>query len=432
MEPVATGSERQPIQGGGREGDHVASWANRARTNRISAALVALATIASAACYFVGYIITDDLRLQEALPLAGAFVGFGLVGAVILRQDARHRMGWLFAWIAIAGSWSGIAVVLTANAGFPLFVHMGSNTAWWAMILGLFVLLPLWFPTGYPVSPRWRWVAWLGIAATIGVIALDVLAQSVCVHERDSLVLNQYTCLEWAQNPIGISGNHGSEQSSIGVVLFLFMLAAFVGALASVVVRFRRSSGVERRQLKWFAYAMGILIVWVIITDWFVTSVLGIDDSVLEDAGSLGFAIVLTAVPISAGLAILKYRLYDIDRIVNRAVVYAVVVGVLLVVFVAGSVWIPTALATGDSSLAVAATTLVVFFLFQPLRRRVQVFVNSRFYRSRYDPQQVADEFSVRLRDEVDPDVVAHDWLEVVNRTMQPSSVGVWVQERNP
>jgi hypothetical protein len=185
--------------------------------------------------------------------------------------------------------------------------------------------------------------------------------------------------------------------------------------------------GVERQQLKW-VLAAGI---------WFPLSLIVFgsifDEGPLSDAvGVFGtFVITFNAMAVGVGIAVLRYRLYDIDRIINRTAVYAIVVGLLAVVFAAGAVWIPSLLPFEESNLAVAASTLAVFFLFNPLRQRTQRFVDRRFYRSRYDAQQVADEFSARLRDQVDPDQVAAEWVEVVQRTMQPATVAVWVREES-
>lgn len=196
------------------------------------------------------------------------------------------------------------------------------------------------------------------------------------------------------------------------------MLAGFTFGAVSLIVRYRRGGSIERQQIKWIIFAAMLLL-----------PAIALSDAYQDTVGPLILGFAIMVFPIAITVAILKYRLYEIDRIVNRTVVYAIVVVLLGAVFALGAVWIPSRLPFEDNNLAVAASTLAVFFLFNPLRIRVQRFVDHRFYRSRYDAQQVADDFSARLRDQVDPEAVASEWVEVVQRTMQPASVAVWVRE---
>jgi hypothetical protein len=186
------------------------------------------------------------------------------------------------------------------------------------------------------------------------------------------------------------------------------------------VVRWVRSHGIERQQMKavvlaFSLFAIGMAIEFGVQQDHPVGSVLLI-------AGGL-------LIPVSIGVAIVRYRLYDIDRLVSRTVTYALVAGLLAVIFAAGVVWIPSALRLGDSQLLVAGSTLAVAALFNPLRKRIRSLVDRRFNRSRYDAERVMDEFADSLRDRVDPDGVVEGWVGVVNGTMQPSTVGVWVRD---
>ncbi len=204
-------------------------------------------------------------------------------------------------------------------------------------------------------------------------------------------------------------------------IAFLLGFLAVVPATLSLLLRHRRGTAVERQQIKWLLAAASAFV---------VTFVVGI--ALFEGVGGWVplTAIAMGLIPGSVAVAVLRYRLYDIDRIINRAAVYAVVVALLGAVFVAGAVWVPSLLPVEDNNLAVAASTLVVFFLFNPLRVRVQRVVDRRFFRSRYDAQLVVEDLSAQLRDEVDPDQVAAQWLEVVRETLQPESVSVWVRER--
>ena len=181
----------------------------------------------------------------------------------------------------------------------------------------------------------------------------------------------------------------------------------------------------ERQQLKWFAYSV-VFAIAVIVAGGFIP---GVSEEATNRIGTVVWGVGPALIIASIGLAILRYRLYDIDRLINRTLVYGLVVGLLAVVFVAGTVWIPYLLPTNDSSLAVAASTLAVFFLFQPLRKRVQAWVDRRFYRSRYDSQLVADSLAVQLRDQVDPGMVSREWALAVQTTMQPATMALWVRD---
>ena len=202
-----------------------------------------------------------------------------------------------------------------------------------------------------------------------------------------------------------------------------FMLTAVGGAVVGAVMRFRRSIGIERQQMKVFAGALSISIVGMALN-------LILYEIGNEPAANALFAIWVLVLVSSIAVAVLRYRLYDFDRVVSRTVSYALLVLILGAVYVAGAVWLPTRIVGEQSPLFVAGSTLAVAALFTPVRRRVMTWVDRRFYRSRYQLERVMDDFSSHLQDQVDPDRMASDWVILVTDTLRPTTAGVWVRDR--
>jgi hypothetical protein len=354
--------------------------------------------------YSGGRLVAEDIYLIPAI--TGT-----VIGAFLTVKRPDNRMGPLMAVMAAALVTLGLSNVLvpwTLQQGSDALVVVAvqlSDLAWVTQFVTALVLLPLWFPTGRPLDRRW---AWLGRIAVVAALLSEIsffLSETACAYE--STMAEECVVVD---NPWGISGFAGFE--SLLLVTFLMALAA----IASTFVRWRRSDDVERHQIKWFFVAAVALLIA------FVISFLDINLTL----NNVAFALGLTAVWVSIAIAVLKYRLYDIDRIISRTVAYAVVIGVLAAIY-AGLV---TAIGSRFAgSLPVAASTLAVAALFNPLRRRVQAWVDRHFNRSAYDTEQVMHEFVRSLRDEVHTDEVVGGWVEVVDSTMQPSSVGVWVKE---
>jgi hypothetical protein len=224
-------------------------------------------------------------------------------------------------------------------------------------------------------------------------------------------------------NPIGVAAVENPEESAVGVALLnLLVLMAVVG-FGSLVLRFRRSRGEERQQLKWFAYAGALL----------PLSVLG--DFLPAPLGNLVFAVPIVFLPVAAGIAVLRYRLYDIDRIVNRTLVYGLLTALLAGVYT-GAVLVLGQLFGGvgrdPPSWAVAAATLAVAALFQPARRRIQQAVDRRFNRRKYNAAQTIEAYSVRLRDQIDLDTLSRELLAVVDQTVQPTRALLWLRPSPP
>jgi hypothetical protein len=273
-------------------------------------------------------------------------------------------------------------------------------------------LLLLLFPDGRPPSPRWRPVLWL-------VLGTAVLG-SVHVALKPG-TLN--TEMLPAANPAGIESLSGLFDVVNGVLIVPFAVALILSA-ASVIVRFRRSRGEERLQMKWLAFAAGLLIAA------FLVGILVLVSFGYEDAGGGLVGAALAVVPVAIGIAILRYRLYEIDRVISRTLVYGlltVVLGGAYAGLVLAGQWAFSSFA-GGSDLAIAVSTLVVAALFLPLRRRIQGVVDRRFYRRRYDAQRTLDAFGSRLREQVELGALAADLRGVVDETMQPAHVSLWLR----
>ena len=226
-------------------------------------------------------------------------------------------------------------------------------------------------------------------------------------------------------NPLGLDAIAGLAPVLLSIITGLLLLVVVLVAVAAVLVRLRRARGVERQQLKWFADAASLLGVAVV-----VAVVLPSAGSSLVDTVTIMLA--LAALPVAIGIALLRYRLYEIDRLINRTLVYGLLTALLVgvyagLVFVLGDLLNP---ADGSSELAVAASTLTVAALFQPARRRVQAVVDRRFNRARYDATRTVEAFSARLRDQVDLDTLSSELLGVVDHTVQPTQASLWLRRR--
>lgn len=346
--------------------------------------------------YLVPVITAAGMSLLLSLRRPENSIGtlIGVVGASLVTLGATN---FLVPEAAERGDYLLTALLLIIADG-----------AWITQFITAFVLLPLWFPTGSPPSPAWAWVGRAG--AFLGGVAFVsfVFAESVCARfDSDG------SCAEPIDIAWGIEGFAGLES------LVLAAMVMAVPAIVALFVRLRRSAGVERQQLKWFLFAATSLALGLIssfdnfnLPQW------------VNDAIS---AVTLSALWVAIGVAIVRYRLFEIDRIVSRTVSYAVVAGLLALVFF-GVVTVLTTFLPMESDLAIAGSTLAVAAAFNPLRRRVQGQVDRRFNRARYDTERVMGEFAGELRDEVDSGEIIDGWLNAVVDTMQPEAVGVWVR----
>ena len=356
---------------------------------------------------------TGELLLGLVIVLS-----FGWFGALIVARQPRQPIGWILC--ALAGT---IALTFFANeyAIYGLITDPGAvpgaaAVAWfttWAFAipLGLLAALLLLFPTGRPPSPRWRWWLWV---AGIGNL-LFILAHLSYWPLRGAGLLRLDI-----SDPVGLPG----VLYTIGATA---RPVAVVAAGVSVLVRFRRARGAERQQIKWLLYAVLTAILGYPLLIVAMTA-LGYSS---ELAGDVSVSLLVAPIPLAMGLAILRFRLYDIDRLINRTLVYGLLTAALGLAY-AGAVLILGQAFGGVTqdppSWAVAGATLAVAALFQPARRRIQQVVDRRFNRRKYNAVKTVEAFSLRLRDEVDLDALSTELLAVVDQTIQPTRASLWLR----
>jgi hypothetical protein len=358
----------------------------------------------------------DPQPVTDTAALLLAFTAFMVMGALIVAHRPGNAIGWIFSAIALLAVTGALAeeygryAYLTRPGALPgaILASWFSSWAWYPTIALALVFTVLLFPTGRLLSPRWRPVAWLAVADTAAITVLAALQPALTMTEDREV-----------SNPIGVAAVGNPEQTRVGSALLGLLALLAVVASVSLIIRFLRSRGDERQQLKWFAFAGALL----------PLTVLG--DLLPATAGNVFFALLVSFLPIAAGIAILRYRLYDIDRLINRTLVYG-----LLTVLLAG-VYAGLVLGLGEAfgglgaeppSWAVAAATLAVAALFQPARRRIQGMVDRRFNRRRYDAAKTIEGFRGRLREQLDLDTLSAELLGVVDQTMEPTRVSLWLR----
>jgi hypothetical protein len=362
-----------------------------------------------------GHRITDSMLVGIAL-LA---ITFPLVGVVAARRPG-NPLGWIFCVIGLSygltvtGNAYAVYTVRTAPDALPgegLMSWLGNWT--WAPGLGLLMTFALLlFPDGRLPSRNWRPVAWLSAAS---IILSGGLGAAWTWPQRSlALLESEVEGLEQAPRLVHVLVQAGGP----------LMLGCGLASVVALLMRFRRSRGVERQQLKWFAFAGAVTVAGLVLL--LFPSQYGW----IGPVSPLVTVPIVVSMPVAAGVAILKYRLYDIDRIINRTLVYGLLTAILGGVY-AGIVLVLGQLfgGIGDSpaSWAVAGATLSVAALFQPARRRIQAVVDRRFNRRRYDAARTVEAFSLRLRDQVELDTLSAELLTVVDQTMQPTAVSLWL-----
>jgi hypothetical protein len=391
---------------------------------------VALATASQILALLNGRTLAEIFIAGSIITFAILTVSFSVVGALIISHRPENSIGWIFLAVGFlygllsAGDEYAIYALLTNPGALP----WGAEASWlgqwiWAPGLGLvLVFLPLLFPDGHPPSYRWRWVAWLG-GLSIGVAVVSS------------------TILLWPERgPALVTGDENPSHVVQVLVVFValpMMLLAGLGAVISLLVRFRRARGDEQQQIKWFAFAAALTFVWILVIEVF-GELLSIEGGVPEAILAFTLAsasLVIPSIPIATGIAILRYRLYDIDRIINRTLVYGSLTATLVALYFGGIVVLQRifVILTGQqSTLAVVASTLLIAALFTPLRRRIQSFIDRRFYRRKYDARKTLEAFSAKLRDETDLEALNNDLVGVVRETMQPAHVSLWLRPDTP
>ena len=354
--------------------------------------------------------------------------GFAVVGFVVAWRRPGNPLGWVILGLAAFGALSDDASFYTVadyrlrHGGLPLgWVALLAQPGW-APALVLLGLVFLLFPDGHPPSPRWRWVLWASLAVGMlwvaGAFALTVGA-----------IIGHHTQVDPSGNLVilGNTAHNAAWWNAITTAASALLAVCWLASLGAQMLSYRRSSGERREQLKWLLAGSAISGVCLAISFTQSGSPSGFLHivSVIVTAG-------LLALPLSIGVAILRYRLYDIDRIISRTLAYAIVTGLLVGVY-AGLVLLATqALPVSLSTpVAVAGSTLVAAALFSPLRRRVQRIVNRQFNRARYDADQTVTAFAARLQDAVDLNSVQRDLTSVVQKALEPAHVSVWISQRD-
>jgi hypothetical protein len=379
-----------------------------------------LLAVVSLTLVFVLFVVGDDQL--SAADRVGWFLfnlpslAFVTVGAVVISRRPGNVIGWLCWGIGLtqilAGLGGSSAQSVLADdpdlgPGWVVLVELGKLS--WELSWALLAVLLLLFPTGRLPSRRWRPVAW----AAGAVLVLAAFSGPF---------LPSPPAPRLPPNPIAIPPLAGVLRLAYGAA-GLVLAGVILAALVSLVVRFRRATGSERQQLKWFAYGTALL---------FLLPMAGlVGASLAGPAGNLIPAGIVSALPLAIGIAVLRYRLYDIDRLINRTLVYGLLTALLAgiyagVVLVLGPVF--GGVGKDPSSWAVAGATLAVAALFQPARRRIQQLVDRRFNRRKYNATKTVEAFSLRLRDEVDLDTLSAELLAIANQTMQPTTASLWLR----
>jgi hypothetical protein len=350
---------------------------------------------------------------------------FSTVGAFVASRRPENPIGWIFCAMGLIGGVGHFAAqyaiyaILTRPDALPGGPALGWIHTWsYVPGIGLLVFLFLLFPDGRLVSGRWRWFAWF----TIAVLTVQTIWEAL----RPGRLFG----LGPIRNPLGMEMATGTLEGALYLVTGLLMAAVGLIAAASMFVRLRRAEGVERQQIKWFAYAAALLVLSLILYMGEVTFKLVSAPWVLWVGWALTLASIL-GTAVAVGVAVLKYRLYGIDTLINRTLVYGSLTAMLVALYFGGIVVLQRVfvLLTGQkSTLAVVASTLLIAALFQPLRRRIQGFIDRSFYRSKYDARKTLEAFSAKLRDETDLDALSGDLEGVVRETMQPAHVSLWLR----
>jgi hypothetical protein len=389
------------------------AWLSCTMTAVLLAGAVALAVVSEDFEAYLGLFAVDVL----ACALVGALVGW---------RKPANAVGWILLASAVCLALQEFAreYVTRGLASAPDALLLVPAMAWllsWIYVPGLVLLLsllPLYFPNGRLPSSGWRWIARSSVVLSV---VMTFVAAWTPGEIKDTRVVN----------PLGVEALR-SVVDLLDAVLSVTLSVVIFASVTSLLIRFRRSVGDERQQIKWLLYAAAALPGWFVVNPLLSTAypdLLGLVALGLVDT------FLLAGIPIAIGTAIFKYRLYDIDVIINRTLVYGSLTGVLAVLYFGGVTVTQTVFAglTGQDDppqLVIVASTLAIAALFSPLRRGIQRAVDRRFYRRRYDARKTLETFSAKLRDETDLDALGENLAGVVRETMQPSHIGLWL--RNP
>ena len=366
--------------------------------------------------------------LYDSMVWSVEFIVFAWVGALILSRQPQNTIGWL---LMIPAS---LVILSALTEPFDL-VHMTTPphdpsltfliAVWidyWSWMLLVFpvLLIPLLFPTGQPPSPRWRWL----IIAGLGMCAFFIFFATFSADLGPS---SGELAGTWSiPNPIGFL-----ESDAFPFVVWSAALGIFtVLSAASLFLRYRHAAAVARQQIKWLLYACAIFAAIYVFGLWINARLVGTS---IHLAWSVLFSLATLTIPIAIGIAILRYRLWDIDVIIRKTLVYGALTATLGLVFFGGVALLEGVVGrltgTEDSPVVIVISTLLIAALFAPLRRRIQDFIDRRFYRQKYNAEQALDAFASAARDETDLEALTVKLAEVVSQTMQPEQVSLWLRK---
>lgn len=377
-----------------------------------------LALLAATAAYVL-LLLNDP---EGILDRTGIFLNvialvFGTTGLVLVRRVPGNRIGWIY---LAAGVFGGLTVAsftypgVAVAKGWPLAVEVAviSDVVYFPWILTMVSLPALLFPDGKLPSPRWRWVA----RAIVALYVLILLFGPVYPTITNDVFAGE-------PNPWAVDALVPFFQSAVWSVMGMSLLAvSLLGPVVALLLRFRRSVGVERLQLKWLAFSASVAVVGLGLT----YALGGEGEGWLSVITVIGFIGVLS-IPVTTGMAIVRYRLYEIDRLISRTLTYGLLAGLLAAVYAAGVFLVGTL--AFDDGIGVALSTLAVAALVNPLRKQLQARIDRRFSRTGYDAEEVLDAFSRSVADQVDVDTLVDDLLEVVDETVVPEGAAVWVRQ---
>jgi hypothetical protein len=401
-----------------------------ARRFRLASPVAALVVGGLVLALMIAYVPLASLAHQrlnaggDSTPLSP--VVLGAAGFVLASRKPRNPLGWIllagaaFSALSLDASFYLVADYRLRYGGLPFGWIAVLAQPGWAPSLALAGLAVLLFPDGRPPSPRWRWILWLYLAAATLYI-VGVFIASVRVIAGHDIRVDASGNLQVLTHATGSSAWWGMVEA----VFFPALAVCWLGSMAAQVASYRSSSGERRQQLKWLLAGSVITGAGIPLAT-FLSGLRGLAGV----AGAIAGAAALFGLPVCIGVAVLKYRLYDIDRIISRTLAYAIVSGLLVGVY-AGLVLLTTQVFRIHTPVAVAASTLAAAALFNPLRRRVQKAVDRRFNRARYDAGQTVAAFAARLKDAVDLDAVRDDLASVVHQALEPAHVSLWISQRD-
>jgi hypothetical protein len=338
------------------------------------------------------------------------------VGALVAARRPDLPIGWLLlisgVGYALAGFSTSAVPLVDSERSVFMYLEVLSGWLWGTSLALVGVYLLLRFPNGQLLSRRWRIVEWI---TTTALVAFAVGNTFNPGHVEDTRF----------DNPMGIPGSVGEALSHLASAYGIVLLCAFA-AIVSIGIRYRRSRGTEREQLKWIVYAAAVIALGVLAST--VIGSGGADSNSQTNLSNLISTVTISFLPVAIGIAILRHRLWDIDRIINRTIVYTLLTLLLLAVYAALVVGLGAITGRTGNPVVIAGSTLVVAALFGPARRRIQGFIDRRFYRRRYDAERVLAGFSSRLRDELELETLSSEINAAVSGAMQPRTVGLWIR----